>query len=64
MPIIKTVGIISKPNSPRPPELVPELIEWLNDRGITVRVDEQTGVLCRAAGRAFRANESPKAATW
>ncbi|MEO8593166.1 MAG: NAD(+)/NADH kinase [Candidatus Solibacter sp.] len=43
MPIIKTVGIISKPNSPAE-ELVPKLIAWLRDRGISIRIDEQTGV--------------------
>ena len=42
MPIIKTVGIISKPNSPAV-DLVPKLIEWLNARGIAIRIDEQTG---------------------
>jgi len=42
MPIIKTVGIISKPNSPAA-DLVPKLIEWLNARGIAIRIDEQTG---------------------
>jgi NAD+ kinase len=47
MPIIKTVGIISKPNSPAACEIVPKLIEWLNRRGIAVRVDEQTA--CYAA---------------
>jgi len=41
MPIIKTVGIISKPNSPAA-DLVPKLIEWLNARGIAIRIDEQT----------------------
>ena len=42
MPIIKTVGIISKPNSPAG-DLIPKLIEWLRGRGITVRIDEETG---------------------
>ena len=43
MPIIKTVGIISKPNSPAAAELVPQLGEWLAARGIQVRADETTG---------------------
>ncbi|MCU1236265.1 MAG: kinase [Candidatus Solibacter sp.] len=44
MPIIKTVGIISKPNSPAAEAIVPKLIEWLRHRGIAVRIDEQTAV--------------------
>ena len=44
MPVIKTVGIMSKPNSPAAGELVPKLIEWLRQRGITVRIDGETGV--------------------
>ena len=31
MPIIKTVGIISKPNSPAAGGIVPELLDWLED---------------------------------
>jgi NAD+ kinase len=42
MPIIKTAGIISKPNSTAAEEIVPKLIEWLRRRGIAVRIDEQT----------------------
>ena len=44
MPVIKTVGIISKPNSPAAGGLVSKLIEWLRHRGIAVRIDEQTGI--------------------
>ena len=44
MPVIRTVGIISKPNSTAADGLVSKLIEWLRQRGITVRIDEQTGV--------------------
>jgi len=42
MPIIKTVGIISKPGSPAG-DIVPKLIEWLRGRGIAIRIDEETG---------------------
>jgi NAD+ kinase len=42
MPIINTVGIISKPNSEAAASVVPSLIEWLHGRGISVRVDEDT----------------------
>ena len=49
MPVIKTVGIISKPNSPAARDLVPKLIEWLRHRGIAVRIDEQTGMYAGGA---------------
>jgi NAD+ kinase len=39
---IKSVGIISKPNSRRAAEIVPGLLEWLRGRGIAVRCDEFT----------------------
>jgi NAD+ kinase len=42
MPIIETVGIISKPGSTPAAEIVPKLIEWLAGRGIEVRMDEPT----------------------
>ena len=44
MPVIRTVGIISKPNAPAAVALVPKLIEWLRHRGITVRIDGETGI--------------------
>jgi len=39
---IRTVGIISKPNVPRALTIVPGLVEWLANRGIGVRADEET----------------------
>jgi NAD+ kinase len=42
MPVIKTVGIVSKPNSAEAGELVPALLTWLHGRGISVRIDEDT----------------------
>ena len=42
MPIIETVGICSKPNSAAAGSIVPKLIDWLQARGIAVRMDEQT----------------------
>ena len=42
MPIIKTVGIISKPGAPAAHELVARLIDWLRERGMEVRCDEET----------------------
>jgi NAD+ kinase len=41
MPVIRTVGIISKPNSPAA-EVVPPLLQWLADRGISTRLDQAT----------------------
>ncbi len=65
MPIIKTVGIFSKPNSPQPPELVPEAARLAaTARGIAVRLDEQTAVYAGGERRACRAPMCPKAATW
>jgi NAD+ kinase len=44
MPIIKTAGIISKPNSTAAEQIVPKLIEWLRHRGIAVRIDEPSSL--------------------
>jgi NAD+ kinase len=43
MPIIKTVGICSKPAADEAKELVPGLLAWLQQRGIATRIDENTG---------------------
>jgi len=50
MPIIKTVGIISKPNAPAAGDLVPKLIEWLRKRAIEVRMDEPTAAYASVRG--------------
>ena len=50
MPIVKTVGLISKPNITGAQESVPALYEWLRQRGINVRFDEQTGVYFNLPG--------------
>jgi NAD+ kinase len=42
MPIIKTVGIVSKPNVQAAITLVPKLLTWLHERDISVRMDEPT----------------------
>jgi NAD+ kinase len=44
MPVIKAVGIISKPGVAAAAELVPKLLVWLAERGITVRYDDETAV--------------------
>ncbi len=49
MPVVETVGLISKPHTPKAAELVPELLAWLEQRGIRVRMDE---VSARYAGAA------------
>ncbi len=36
---VRTVGVFAKPNAPLAVTLVPELLEWLDDRGITARLD-------------------------
>ena len=50
MPIIKTVGIISKPNSSAAATLVPNLLEWLRSRGIESRIDESTATYAGESG--------------
>jgi NAD+ kinase len=49
MPPIKTVGLLSKPAIPRAQDVVPALLQWLVNRGIEVRYDEQTAVYLGAA---------------
>jgi len=44
MPIVKTSGIIAKPNSPSAREIVPRLLHWLSQRGVAVRIDKQTAL--------------------
>jgi len=50
MPVIKTIGIISKPGSEEAALLVPKIIEWLQQRGISTRLDENTGVYAGVPG--------------
>jgi NAD+ kinase len=42
IPEIRSVGIISKPNVPLASSIVPRLVDWLAQRSISVRVDEET----------------------
>jgi NAD+ kinase len=39
---ITSVGIISKPKVPRANQIVPGLLEWLAERGVAARLDEET----------------------
>jgi NAD+ kinase len=48
---IKTAGIIAKPRADRAVTLVPELITWLQQRGIAVTLDEEAGVYAGQPGQ-------------
>jgi len=50
MPIIKTVGIISKPGNETARSCIADLLHWLEDRGIAVRCDEATGNYAGVSG--------------
>jgi len=50
MPIIRNVGVVSKPNVQAAVALVPRLLEWLRDRGIATRMDEATAFYGGGAG--------------
>jgi NAD+ kinase len=54
MPDIKTVGIISKPDVAAAASLVPELIEWLERRGIQLRYDQPTADYAHRTGALAR----------
>ncbi|MBC7927220.1 MAG: NAD(+)/NADH kinase [Bryobacteraceae bacterium] len=58
MPPIKTVGILSKPSPSRATELVPALVQWLRDRGVEVRCDEQTASYMQSS-QAFERDRVP-----
>lgn len=57
---IRTAGLIAKPRSERATRLVPELIAWLTQRGISVTLDEEAGVY---AGRKGQPREAVAAAS-
>jgi NAD+ kinase len=42
MPVIETIGLISKPNAAKAAEVVPSLLAWLDARGMKLRMDEVT----------------------
>ena len=58
MPTIRTVGIVSKPNSTAAASIVPALIEWLRGRGMAVRIDEETALYAGVSG--LSRNEVPE----
>ena len=56
---VSNVGLIAKPRSERAARLVPDLIAWLMERGIAVRLDEETAIY---AGRTDGLSRSEVAA--
>ena len=48
-PGVKTAGILSKPHSTQAARIVPELINWLRERGVETRLDEETAGYAGAA---------------
>jgi len=50
MPIIKTVGIISKPGIEVGRSCIVDLTKWLEDRGIVLRCDQATAAYAGASG--------------
>jgi NAD+ kinase len=50
MPTIRTVGIVSKPNSAAAANILPALMEWLRGRGMAIRIDEQTALYAGVPG--------------
>ncbi len=48
MPAISAVGILSKPGSSAAEKLVPELLEWLEKRGVATRYDSNTAAYAGA----------------
>jgi len=50
MPSIESVGIISKPRSDQAARIVPELVRWLEQRGVKLRLDPETGGYAQRPG--------------
>src|SRR5262252_4502772 len=50
MPIIKTAGVISKPNSKAAEEILPGLLKWLDEHQIAARLDEQAALYVGVTG--------------
>ena len=50
MPVIRTVGIVSKPGVAAAATIVPKLVTWLHGQGIAVRLDEETALYSGVAG--------------
>lgn len=50
MPPVSTVGIVAKPNVQRAWSLIPQLLEWLEARGIQYRLDQEAAKYARRNG--------------
>jgi NAD+ kinase len=50
MPVISTVGIISKPGVEPAGAIAPKLAAWLGARGLRVRMDQETAFYCGVSG--------------
>ncbi|MGA2153488.1 MAG: NAD(+)/NADH kinase [Bryobacteraceae bacterium] len=59
MPTISTVGICSKPHSEEARTVVPRLLEWLQERSIAVRCDQETAAYAPAVQAIPRAEVPP-----
>ncbi len=44
MPDIKVVGIMAKPGIPHASSIVPKLVNWLKERGLESRLDEESAI--------------------
>jgi NAD+ kinase len=44
MPDISVIGIIAKPGIPHASSIVPDLVQWLHDRGIETRLDQEAAI--------------------
>ena len=55
MAVIKTVAIISKPNSDAAAGVIPALMEWLEHRGVSVRLDPQSAEYAKSSAAIARA---------
>jgi NAD+ kinase len=42
MRTVNIVGVFSKPNIPEARQIVPKMLDWLHERGVATRIDEQT----------------------
>ena len=56
---IKKIGIVSKPKKAEIREIVPQLVEWLRDRGIEVSIDKETGSILESSEKCLTRNELP-----
>lgn len=57
---VKTVGLVAKPRSERAVGLVPDLIAWLAERGIAVRLDEEAAAYAGQSGGLSRSEVAAK----